>query len=130
MTTVMTYPSLVNDMRNYAQRGSVTDTRYLDQIPQLITKTEFKLAKACKTLNSRPPITGNLLVQNPIIKKPARTRNTVSFNIGTGPTFGKRIPLFLRQYEYVRQYWQEEAEACEPKFYADYDMEHWIVAPT
>lgn len=130
MTTVMTYNSLVNDMRNYAQRGTPSDERYLNQIPQLIMKAEFRLAQACKTLITRPPITGNFIRNNNIVAKPSYTRNTVSWNVGTGASFNVRRPLFQRPYEYVRLYWQDDGESCEPKFYADYDIEHWIVAPT
>ena len=58
---------------------------------------------------------------------PARWHKTVSFNVTVA---GRRKPIFLRAYEYLREYWPEPATTAEPKFYADYDYTHWIVAPT
>lgn len=135
-----TYDSLVEDIKNYTNRGQATDTTFLDQIPKIITKVEFQLARECKTLISQPPITGTLLPNNPIVEKPARWRNTLYFNITVSvdplaPTnFTKRKTVYLRPYETLRQYWPSEATTADdligPKFYGDYDINHWLVVGT
>jgi hypothetical protein len=38
--------------------------------------------------------------------------------------------VFARSYEYIRNYWPNEATTGTPEYYADYDYQHWIVAPT
>jgi len=46
--------------------------------------------------------------------------------------------VFPRSYEYIRQYWPDEGATQTSvygtpgpfKFYADYDYQHWVVAPT
>ena len=43
---------------------------------------------------------------------------------------GKRQPVFLRKYEYLREYWPNPTLESTPKFYCDYDYTHWMVAPT
>ena len=58
---------------------------------------------------------------------PARWRKTVSMNITVD---GKREPVLLRKYEYLRQYAPDPAQTGMPKYYADYDYTHWLVAPT
>ena len=43
---------------------------------------------------------------------------------------GDRQPLFLRKYEFMREYWPSTTETDVPKYYGDYDYTHWLVAPT
>jgi hypothetical protein len=62
-----------------------------------------------------------------IINKPVRWHKTVSMNITVA---GVKQPVLLRKYEYLREYWPDDAQESVPKFYADYDYTHWLVAPT
>jgi len=64
---------------------------------------------------------------NPVIAKPTRWRKTTSFNITVA---GERKPLLLRKYEYLRNYWPNPTTEDEPLFYADYDFDNWLIAPT
>jgi hypothetical protein len=32
--------------------------------------------------------------------------------------------------EYLREYWPDPAQEDVPKYYADYDYTHWLIAPT
>lgn len=41
-----------------------------------------------------------------------------------------RNPVLPRSYEYLRSYWPDESQTGIPIFYADYDFQHFIVAPT
>jgi hypothetical protein len=43
---------------------------------------------------------------------------------------GLRNPVLLRKYEYLREYAPDPAATGVPKYYADYDYTHWLVAPT
>jgi hypothetical protein len=38
--------------------------------------------------------------------------------------------MLLRTTEYLREYWPDPAQQDVPKFYADYDYTHWLIAPT
>jgi hypothetical protein len=62
-----------------------------------------------------------------VIDKPARWHKTVSMNITVA---GRRYPVLLRKYEYLREYWPDPSEELIPKFYCDYDYTRWMVAPT
>jgi hypothetical protein len=121
---VMTYDSLVENIRTYLER---TDQATLDKIPLFIMLAEQVIASQIKFL-------GNLTVQQStmvqganVIDKPARWHKTVSMNITVA---GKRYPVLLRKYEYLREYWPDPASTDVPKFYCDYDYTHWMVAPT
>jgi hypothetical protein len=44
--------------------------------------------------------------------------------------YNKRKQVFSRGYEYIRSFWPNSDNRGIPKFYADYDFNHWIIAPT
>jgi hypothetical protein len=78
-----------------------------------------------------PP--AGLQAGNAVVAKPDRWRATVSMNYGTGATQNTRTPLFPRSLEYCYAYWPDRTvtnSANPPEFYADYDLQHWLVAPT
>lgn len=124
VAAVMTYDSLVEDISSYLER---TDTATLEKIPQFIMLAEQVIAAELKFLGNLTVVTSNMVQGEPVIDKPARWRKTVSMNIIVA---GKRQPVLLRKYEYLREYWPEATMEEVPKFYCDYDYTHWLVAPT
>lgn len=126
MTTaaVMTYDSLVDDISSYLER---TDQATLDKIPTFIMLAEQVIAAEIKFLGNLTPMSSTMTTSQSIIDKPARWHKTVSMNITVA---GRRQPVFLRKYEYLREYWPDATQEGTPKFYADYDYTHWLVAPT
>jgi hypothetical protein len=126
MTTaaVMTYDSLVEDISSYLERS---DEQTLAKIPTFIMLAEQVIASQIKFLGNLTVNTSTMVASQAVIDKPARWHKTVSMNVTVA---GRRIPVLLRKYEYLREYWPEPTETEVPKFYADYDYTHWLVAPT
>jgi hypothetical protein len=126
MTTaaVMTYDSLVDDISTYLER---TDTATLQKIPTFIMLAEQVIASQIKFLGNLNVASSAMSPSNPVLDKPVRWHKTVSMNITVD---GKRSPVLLRKYEYLRNYWPDSAATDVPKFYCDYDYTHWLVAPT
>jgi len=126
MTTaaVMTYDSLVDDISTYLER---TDTATIEKIPTFIMLAEQVIASQIKFLGNLTVNNSTMTLGEGIIAKPARWHKTVSLNLTVG---GVRQPVFLREYEYLRQYWSNSTLKDVPKYYADYDYSHWLVAPT
>lgn len=126
MTTaaVMTYDSLVADISSYLER---TDAATLAKIPTFIMLAEQIIASQIKFLGNLTVNTSTMVTGENVINKPARWHKTVSINITVA---GKRQPVFLRKPEYLREYWPNPALEDVPKFYADYDYTHWLIAPT
>jgi hypothetical protein len=126
MTTasVMTYDSLVENVQSYLER---TDTGTLEKIPLFIMLAEQIIASQIKFLGNLTVQTSTMTMNANVIDKPARWHKTVSMNITVA---GKRQPVLLRRYEYLREYWPNPALTDVPKFYTDYDYTHWMVAPT
>jgi len=124
VAAVMTYDSLVDDISTYLER---TDQATLDKIPTFIMLAEQVIAAEIKFLGNRVVMNSNMVQGQDVIDKPARWHKTVSMNITVA---GERRPVFVRQYEYLREYWPDPTSTSVPEFYADYDYTHWLVAPT
>jgi hypothetical protein len=64
---------------------------------------------------------------NPVLAKPARWRKTVSMSVNNGTSMQ---PVFLRKFEYLKNYAPNPSITGTPVYYADTDYEHWYLAPT
>jgi hypothetical protein len=120
----MTYDSLVENVQSYLER---TDTATIQKIPLFIMLAEQVIASQIKFLGNLTVNTSNMVIGEATIAKPARWHKTVSMNVTVA---GKRQPIFLRKYEYLREYWPDPNQKDVPKFYCDYDYTHWLIAPT
>jgi hypothetical protein len=126
MTTsfVLTYDNLITVVEQYLERK---DPAVVNQIPTFITLCEFEIAQQIKTLGQQQVVNAVMSANNAVIQKPARWRKTVSFNV-TGSS-GTPSPVFLRKYEYLLNY-NTGGTTGQPLYYADYDYDNWLVAPT
>lgn len=124
VAAVQTYDSLVADISSYLER---TDQATLEKIPTFIMLAEQVIASQIKFLGNLTVNTSTMTASQPIIDKPARWHKTVSMNVTID---GQKVPILLRKYEYLREYWPDPIQTDVPKFYADYDYTHWLVAPT
>lgn len=130
MPASMTFTSLQVDIRNYLERGGATDPIVYEQIPRLITLAERRIARELKIQGFQTVVNTTMQAGVAVYPKPDRWRDTISINYGTGPNNNVHTPVFARSYEYIRSYWPNETETAQPQFYADYDYQHWIFAPT
>lgn len=121
---VMTYDSLTSTVLQYLERQ---DTAVVNAIPTFISLAEFEIAQEIKTLGQLQVAESTMSIGDSIVQKPARWRKTVSMSITVD---GKKRPVYLRKYEYLKNYWPDANQTDIPEFYADTDWEHWYVAPT
>lgn len=127
MSYVMTYDSLLVDLRRYLERGFTQESDQIvyDQLPRLITLGERRIARELKITAFIRAVQTTITVGITTLAKPDRWRDTVSMIDIT-----KGNQLFARSYEYIRNaYSQNAAISGDPQFYADYDYEHWLIAP-
>jgi hypothetical protein len=123
----MTYNTLSAQILQYLDRN---DQATQDQIPFFISQAEQRICREAKTIGLEVYVTGTFIVGQNVITKPARWRRSISFNYGSGTNDNTRNQLFLRTYEYIRNYWPDDTQLAPPKFYDDYAYDHLIVAPT
>lgn len=121
----MTYDSLLVDVRRYLERGFTQDSDQIvyDQLPRLVTLGERRIARELKVQGFIRAVTTPLTPGLGVYLKPDRWRDTINMTINN-------VPIFSRSYEYVRNYWPDEAQTGTPQFYADYDYQHWLLVPT
>ena len=120
----MTYDSLTSTVLQYLERS---DPAVVAAIPTFITLCEFEIAQEIKTLGQLTVANSSVTPNNPVLAKPARWRKTVSMSINNGSNMQ---PVFLRKFEYLKNYWPNPTETGVPAYYADTDYEHWYLAPT
>lgn len=121
---VLTYDSLTSTVLQYLERK---DAAVVNAIPTFITLAEFEIAEQIKTLGQLQVVESTMTAGNPVLQKPARWRKTVSMNVLVD---GKKQPVLLRKYEYLKNYWPDASQTSNPLFYADTDWDHWYLAPT
>lgn len=124
MTTaaVMTYDSLLSDVQTYCERD---DEPFLSQLPRFVMMAENRIASESKPLGFLRVVDGT--VSGNVLKKPVRWRKTKSFSITVN---GKREFLYERGFEYCKSYAPDGSVPGTPRFYADYDYEHFFIAPS
>jgi hypothetical protein len=139
MSTAMTFNSLLTDLQNYLERGTLNDVLVNQQLPELINFGERRCSRELKVLGYIVPAVFQLQAGLAVYAKPDRWRQTVSMNVSNQPTgTAVRQQMFPRAYEYIRSYWPDDTATpttvygtpAPPKFYADYNYQNWIFAPT
>lgn len=122
---VMTFSSLQEDIRRYLERGftAASDPYVYEQLPRLINLAERRIARELKLQGFLRFVNTTLVAGTAVYEKPDRWRETVGMTVGG-------VPIFTRSYDYLRSYWPDEAQTGTPEFYADYDYNHWLFAPT
>jgi hypothetical protein len=120
----MTYDSLTSTVLQYLERK---DVAVVEAIPTFISLAEFEIAQEIKTLGQLQVAQANMTANNALLQKPSRWRKTVSMSVTVA---GKKQPVYLRKYEYLKNYWPDADQTDVPLYYADTDWEHWYIAPT
>ena len=121
---VLTYDSLTSTVLQYLERR---DTAVVNAIPTFITLAEFEIAEQIKTLGQLQVVESTMTASNPVLQKPARWRKTVSMSVTVDDV---KQPVYLRKYEYLKNYWPDTNQTSIPQYYADTDWDHWYLAPT
>lgn len=114
----MTYDSLVADVITYSERN---DAGFIAQIPRLIMMTEQNIASQIKTLMQLVVVNTTLTPGDAVLEKPVRWRKTISMKVNGAP-------IVQRSMDYITQY-QSESNNGLPLYYAEYDYDHWALAP-
>lgn len=123
MSQNFTYDYLLQQVPNYSERQ---DQAFKDQLPTFISLAENRLATDVKLQGYQTVVRG-VLGQDPVTPKPAWWKETISFQILVNNVWQD---VFMRNLEYLKQYWPNQALTGVPQFYADYDFRHFYVAPT
>lgn len=131
MPTGMTFASLKADLQAYCERGGQTyDETVFNQLPQIINLAERRIARELKIQGFENVVVSALVTGQRAYAKPDRWRSTISMSIGTGTGNNTRVFLKELSYEGAGVYWPSMTDTAQPRYYADYDYENWLIAPT
>ena len=122
MSEALTYDSLITDVTTYCER---TDDPFTNQIPRFIMMAENRLASEVRGLGFQKYVTGQF--NGSTFPKPERWRETISLNVTVN---SERVFLQPRTYDYCRAFAPDPALTGTPRYYADYEYEHFLVVPT
>lgn len=129
MVAAMTYTSLVTDLEAYLQRS---DALVISQIPNFIYLAQQRIPREMKLLGFRKEVVGffdGTCLMTGIMQKPVDWRQTIAFYVGTGTNNTVFKPVYERKYEYLRATYPDPSVNGIPRFYADADYTHWLIAP-
>lgn len=118
----MTYTSLIQDVKDYAERN---DAPFTAQIPRFIMLAENRIASTARGLGYVRIVTGTVTAADAVIEKPARWRETALLYVNYD---GKNKFLKSRSYAFCRTAFSPFYQN-EPEYYADYGYEHLLIAP-
>jgi hypothetical protein len=125
MPAAMTYTSLLEDISTYAERD---DDPFMSQRERFVMLAENRLARELRGLGTIQFVSSTVTVGSPVIVKPSRWRESVSFTI-TLPS-GEKKAIWSRGVQYCMSFWPDSSLRAEPTYYADYDYEHFYLAAT
>lgn len=127
MSFVLTYNTLVTQVISDLERNDAAVTGNMDS---WIKYAHERIGRDSNTQLFEVSLQGNFQVNVPVLQKPNRWQNTVSFNYGTGVAFNTYNNLYLRTYEFCRDFWPDATQLAAPQFYADYTYQNFLVSPT
>lgn len=132
MPTALNFTTLQEQLRRYLERGwtAASDPEVYTQLPEIINDAERRCARELKISGFQNVTTAGFTASVAVYEKPDRWKETISMNYGTGTGNNTRNPIFPRSYEFLRNYWPDDTSTSTPEIYADYDYQHFIVAPT
>jgi hypothetical protein len=123
----LTYSLLVSSIQSYNENSS---DKFAAQIPQFISNGENRVAADMKQQGFQSVVAGTFVagVNGAVVSKPAFWRETISFNY-KDPVLGWQ-PIRIRALEYLKNFWPLQGSTSPPRFYADYNFENFLVAPS
>lgn len=131
MAVVFSFSVLRDTLQSYMERGgSTTDPTVYAFIPTAINLTEQKIARMLKVQGFQRITLSTMQSGLSVYQKPDRWRETISMSIGTGTGNNTWVPIYARDYEYVRAVYSDATSTGTPKYYAEMDYQHWWFSPT
>jgi len=128
MSAVLTYDSLVEQIPGYCERPN--DAALIAQLPMLIMLAENRIATDMKQQGFQSVVSGSLIPggSGAVVQKPAYWRETISFSYKNA--YNKWVPLNIRSLEYLKSFAPNQSTTSAPRFYADYNFNNFLVAPS
>jgi len=119
-----TYTTLTQAIKDYTEN---TESTFVSQIDTFIKNAEERILKDAQLEEFRKNASAALTSGNKYLPKPTDWLFTYSLSITASSNH-----KFLRNKDvnFIQEYWPNASTTGEPKYYADYDVDNFIIAPT
>jgi len=118
----MTYDNLVTTVGDYLEREDLTAS-----IPVFIRFAEKKCARILKAQLATVTVTDTLTANNPLVTKPERWIETLSFSVDSGTSVSV---LKKRPRETIQQMYPDTTVTGLPKYYSEWQENYFYIGQT
>lgn len=121
----MTYDQLKQTLQDFLE---TQETTFINNLPLFIRMAEERILKTIQLTLFRKNSVGALTAGNKYLACPADflAPNSLSFTDATG----KKVFLLLKNVDFVQSYTPDDTVVGSPVYYAMFDVDNFIVAPT
>ena len=120
-----TFTTLKSAIQDYTQN---TESTFVSNLPTLIVQAENRIIKSLELPNFRKNVTGTLTASNPYLSAPSDYLYPFSLAVLDGSNNYEY--LLNKDVSFIRQAYPSASTTGTPKFYAQFDDDTFIVAPT
>lgn len=122
MPFVLTYDSLLTTVGDYLERDDI-----ISRIPTFIMLAEKKCSRVLKAQLAQIAVTDALTINNPVVVKPQRWVETISFTIETTDGI---VVLKERSRETIQTMYPVLTDTATPKYYSEWQENYYYIGPT
>ncbi len=122
MSFEMNYTNLLATVADYLERDDLTD-----KIPIFIMLAEKKTSRVLKAQLAQLAVTDTLTLNSPVVTKPQRWVETISFTIETDDGV---VVLKERSRENIQAMYPVLTDTAAPKYYSEWQENYYYVGPT
>ncbi len=119
-----TYTTLKDALKNYTQN---TETLFLNSMDMFIRLAEERILKSTQLNVFQKNVTGNLSTGNPYLAVPSDFLSPHSLSITNNSLYEY---LQFKELEFVQSYNPNSATTGVPKYYGQFDVNYFVIAPT
>ncbi len=120
-----TFTTLKTAIQDYTQN---TESTFVTNLPTLIVQAENRIVKSVELPNFRKNVTGTLTSGNPYLSTPSDY--LYPFSLAVLDSSNNYDYLLNKDVSFIREAYPTASTTGSPKFYAQFDDDTFIVAPT
>tara|TARA_B100001057_G_scaffold228333_1_gene228594 strand:+ start:1137 stop:1781 length:645 start_codon:yes stop_codon:yes gene_type:complete len=120
-----TFTTLKSAIQDYTQN---TESTFVSNLPTLIVQAENRIIKSVELPNFRKNVTGTLTSTNPYLSAP--TDYLYPFSLAVLDSDSNYNYLLNKDVSFIREAYPSASTTGTPKFYAQFDDDTFIVAPS
>lgn len=119
-----TYTTLKQAIQDYTDN---TEATFVNNLDSFIFQTEERILKSVPLEVFRKNADTSIVAGDKFVPKPTDWLYSFSLSIGSG---AEKTFILNKDANFIQEFWPDAAEVGFPRYYSDFDLRHFIVAPT